>query len=113
MHGSSIPNAPLQRHTVQQDSDNAQRFVPHIEAASRVVDLDQCLDSAIIVKGSCRMLYSSHHEQSHTVLHQRADKLQKHDSLIHRCGFRRFQVVHNDIKANRVDDRLTRVHIYG
>lgn len=50
------------------------------------------------------MLYSSRQEQSHTVLYQRADKLQKYDSLIHRCGFRRFQVVHNDIKANRVDD---------
>ena len=113
MQGSSIPNAPFQRHTVQQDSDNAQRFVPHADTASRVVDLDQCLDSAIIVKGSCRMLYSSRQEQSRTVLHQCADKLQKHDSLVHRCGFGRLQVVHDDIKTNRVDDRLTRVHICG
>ena len=40
------------------------------------------------------------------------DQLQEDHASVHRCRLRRFQVVHDDVEPNGVDDRLADLGIY-
>lgn len=98
--------------TVHQQPNNVQCFVPNTNTPRRVINLNQRVDSTILIKQICRILCASRPLQIQTIVDESEDQLQEDHASVHGCRLRRFQIVHDDVEPNGVDDRLADLGIY-